>query len=331
MIRRREFITLMGGAAAWPLSARAQQSAVRTIGYLSGGSSRDEEFEPMREYLAALRQGLVETGFIENQNLAIEYRWAENDYGRLPALAADLVRRQVSAIIVHTTPGALAAKAATQTIPIVYYIGTDPVKAGLAASLARPGGNLTGATVINVGLIAKCLSLMHELVPAATIAVLVNPANPTQIEMETSEVQTAAAALGVRVLMLRASSAGEIDKAFVTLAGERAGGLVVSGEYFFDTHSDRLVALATRYAVPTIYQSPHITRAGGLMSYGSNTANAYRTVGSYVGRVLKGEKPAELPVQQVTKIDLVINLKTAKALGLAVPESLLARADEVIE
>jgi putative ABC transport system substrate-binding protein len=284
-----------------------------------------------RERLAALRQGLAETGFVENQNLAIEYRWAENDYGRLPSLAADLVRRAVSAIIVYTTPGAQAAKAATQTIPIVYFIGTDPVKVGLAASLARPGGNLTGVTAINVGLIAKCLSLMHELVPAATIAVLVNPANPSQTETETSEVQTAAAALGVRVLMLGASSAGEIDAAFARLAAERAGGLVVSGEYFFDTQGDRLVTLAARYAVPTIYQYPHHATTGGLISYAASLTDVYRLVGLYTGRILKGEKPGDLPVVQPTKFELAINLKTAKALGLTVPPNLLATADEVIE
>jgi putative tryptophan/tyrosine transport system substrate-binding protein len=236
-------------------------------------------------------------------------------------------------VVYGSTLGALAAKAATKTIPVVYLVGTDPVKVGLAATLARPGGNLTGVTVINVELIAKCLSLMHELVPAATtIAALVNPANPAVTETEIKDVQAAAALLGIRVVILRASNTSEIDAAFLTLLDERAGGLVVSGEYFFDTQADRLVALAARYAVPTIYQFRHFTTSGGLMNYGAaDVAKAYRIVGTYAGRVLKGERPADLPVQQATKVELIINLKTAKALGLTVPLPLLGRADEVIE
>ncbi len=333
-MRRRAFITLLGGAAAgWPPAARAQRSERTVVGFLSGASARGVDVEPMRDYLAALRQGLAELGFIENQNLTIEYRWAEDQYERLPALAADLVRRQVAAIVVYgSTPGAQAAKAATRTIPIVYLVGTDPVKVGLAASLARPGNNLTGVTVINVELIAKCFSVMHEMVPAATtIGVLVNPANPVQTETEIRDVEAAAAVLGVRAAILRASSSDEIDAAFAELAKEKAGGAVVSGENFFDTQTDRLVVLAARHALPAIYQYRHFTTGGGLMNYGPDTAAAYRIVGNYTGRVLKGERPAELPVQQVTRIQLVINMKTAKALGLSIPLTLLGRTDEVIE
>jgi putative tryptophan/tyrosine transport system substrate-binding protein len=330
-MRRREFIAGLGGAAAWPVVAWAQQQALPVIGFLGGVTGAT--IEPMREYLAAFYRGLAEIGYTENRNVRAEYRWAEDDYGRLPSLAADLVRRRVAIIVVlGSTPGALAAKAATPTIPIVYLIGTDPVKVGLATSLARPSGNLTGVTVINVELIAKCLQLMHQLVPAVTtIAVLVNPANPIQTETETRDVRDAARVLGLRVVVLNASRPGEIDSAFETLFRERAGALVVSGEYFFDTQADRLVALAARYAVPTIYQYRHYTTTGGLMNYGPNVADAYRIVGNYAGRVLKGEKPADLPVQQVTRIDLVLNMKTAKALGLTVPESIIVRADEVFE
>ena len=327
-MRRREFITLLGGAAVgWPLIARAQQ-AMSVIGFLSGAT-----LEPMRERLGAFYQGLAETGYQENQNVTAEYRWAEGANDRLPGLAADLVRHQVAIIVVMgSTPGVLAVRAATQSIPIVYVIGTDPVQGGLAASLARPGGNMTGVTTINVELIAKSVEMIHELVPTATtIALLVNPANPIQTETETRRVQDAAHALGLRVVILRASNASELDSAFVTLVGERAGALVVSGENFFTSQSDRLVALAAHYAVPTIYQYRVFTAAGGLMNYGPEGVGAYRIVGGYAGRILKGEKPGDLPVQQPTKYALAINLKTATALGLTIPPTLLAVADEVIE
>ena len=327
-MRRREFIAGLGGAAAWPLAARAQQTTVPVIGLLSGATLKST-----REDVASFHQGLAETGYIENRNVTIEYRWAEGDNDRLPVLAADLVRRQVAVIVAFaSTPAAFAAKAATQTIPIVFQVGPDPVRNGLVASLARPGGNLTGATTINVELIAKTLSLIHELVPAAsTIAVLVNPANPIQTETETRDVQVAARVLGLRAMMLRASSPGEIEPAFATLVAERAGALVVSGENLFRTQRDQLVALAARYAVPTIYQYPEFTTRGGLIRYGPNIQESFHTVGIYTGRILKGEKAADLPVQQSTRIELIINMKTAKALGLTIPETLLATADEVIQ
>jgi putative tryptophan/tyrosine transport system substrate-binding protein len=333
-MRRRDFITLLGGAAAArPLAARAQRPTKTVIGFLSGAVASRSDSGQMRENLAAFRQGLAEAGFIENQNLTIEYRWAEDQYERLPALAADLVRRQVAAIVVYgSTPGALAAQAATRTIPIIYLVGTDPVKVGLAASLAHPGANLTGVTLINVELIAKCLSVIHELVPSAsTIAVLVNPANRVQTETEIQDVQAASRALGLRVLILNASSEDDLERAFATIAAERAGALVLSGEYFFSAHIEEIVALAARYSVPAIHQYREFTAAGGLMNYGPSVPKAYETVGNYTGRILKGEKPSDLPVQQVTRIDLVINLKTAKALGIDVPPTLLIRADEVIE
>jgi putative ABC transport system substrate-binding protein len=331
-MKRREFLTLLGGAATsvGPLAAWAQQPAIPVIGFLSGASPG-----PMRDFVAEFHRGLNETGYVEGQNVAIEYRWAEDRYDRLPALAAELVRRPVDMIFVGgSTPGALAAKAATRTIPIAFLVGTDPVKVGLVASLARPGGNITGITVLNVELLAKCLELMHEMVSAATtIAVLVNPANPLQTETESRDVQVAARVLGVRVVVLHASSPSEIDSAFVSLLDEGAGALVVSGENFFVTQRDHLVALAARHAIPAIYNIPlrDFTAAGGLMNYGPRLTDAYRQVALYSGRILKGEKPADLPVQQVTKIEMFINLRTAKALGLTIPLTLLTRADEVIE
>jgi putative ABC transport system substrate-binding protein len=328
-VKRRNFITLLGGAAAaWPLAARAQQPAMPVIGFLSGAT-----FEPMREYVAAFRGGLAGEGFAEGRDVSIEYRWAEDHNDRLPALATDLVRRQVAVIVVGaSTPGALAAKAVTQTIPIVFFVGTDPVKVGLVASLARPGGNVTGITVLNVELIAKSFELMHNMMPpATTIAVLVNPANVPQTTTERGIVQEAARLLGARVVILNASSPGEIESAFATLVSERAGALVVSGEMFFLTKRDLVVELAARHAVPTVYPVREFVLAGGLMSYGTDYSEAFRQAGVNTGRILKGEKPTDLPVQQVTKVELVINLKTAKALGLTVPLPLLTRADEVIE
>jgi putative tryptophan/tyrosine transport system substrate-binding protein len=328
-MKRREFITLLGGAmAAWPLAARAQQAAMPVVGFLSGAA-----LEMMREYVAAFHRGLADAGFAEGRNVAIEYRWAEGHNDRLPGLATDLVRREVAVIVVGgSTPGALAAKAATQTVPIVFLVGPDPVKLGLVASLNRPGGNITGITILNVELIAKCLELMHSLMPpATTIAVLVNPANILQTATERRIVQDAAHVLGARVVVVNASSPSEIESAFATLVGERVGALVVSGENFFLTQRDRLVELAAHHAVPAIYAYREYVAAGGLMSYGTDISDAYRHVGVDTGRILKGEKAADLPVQQVTKVELVINLKIAKTLNLTFPLPLLGRADEVIE
>jgi putative tryptophan/tyrosine transport system substrate-binding protein len=329
-MRRREFISLVGGTVAtWPLVAHAQQqSAAPVIGYLSGAT-----FEMMHEYVAAFHQGLADSGYIEDRNISVEYLWAEGHNDRLPALAAELVRRRVDVIVVGgSTPGALAAKAASQTIPVVFLVGTDPVKVGLVVSLARPGGNLTGITILNVDLIAKCLELMHNLMPPATpIAILVNPANTLQTATELGIVQDAARVLGARVTVLNASNPIEIESAFATLVGEQVGALVVSGEYFFLTQRERLVALAAHHAVPTIYAYREYIEAGGLMSYGTNNFDAHRLVGMDTGRVLKGAKPADLPVKQITKVELVINLKTAKALSLTFPLTVLGRADAVIE
>jgi putative tryptophan/tyrosine transport system substrate-binding protein len=330
-MKRREFITALGGAAAtvaWPLVGHAEQSAMPAIGYLSGATN-----ELMRDYVVAFHRGLADVGYIEGQNVSVDYQWAEGNNDRLPALAAELVRRRVDVIAVGgSTPGALAAKAATQTIPVVFLVGTDPVKVGLVTSMNQPGGNITGITILNVQLIAKCLELMHSLIPpATTIAVLLNPANKMQTETEKETVQGAARGLGARVLMLNASNPGEIDAAFATIVGERAGALVVSGEYFFLTQRDRLVALAARHAVPTIYAYREFSDAGGLMSYGTDNFDAHRLVGANTGRILKGEKPADLPVQQITKVELIINLKTARALGISFPLAELGRADQVIE
>jgi putative tryptophan/tyrosine transport system substrate-binding protein len=328
-MKRRDFIkSICGTAAAWPLPIRAQQPALPVIGFLSGAS-----FETMRDYVNAFYRGLADAGFVEGRNLAIEYRWAEDQNDRLPALAADLVRREVAIIVVGaSTPGALAAKAVAQTIPIVFFVGTDPVKVGLVASLAQPGGNITGITVLNVELIAKSLELMHNLMPpATTIAVLVNPANIPQTATERAVVQDAALVLDARVVILSASSPSEIESTFTTVVSERLGALVVSGENFFLTQRNLLVKLAANHAVPTIYPYREFVLAGGLMSYGTHFSDAFHRIGVNTGRILKGEKAADLPVQQVTKIELALNLKTAKALGLTFPLPLLGRADEVIE
>jgi len=328
-MRRREFLGVLGSAAAtWPLVASAQQPAMTVIGFLSGAT-----FETMREYVVAFHRGLAEAGFVEGRNLAVEYRWAEGHNDRLPALATDLVRRGVAIIVVGaSTPGALAAKAVTQTIPIVFFIGTDPVKVGLIASLARPGGNITGITVLTVELLAKSLELMHNLMPpTTTIAVLVNPANIPQTETERRNVQDAAGVLGARVVILNASSPSEIESVFASLVSEGVGALVVSGENFFLTQRGLIVELAGRHAMPTIYPYREFVLAGGLMSYGTHFADAFRRIGVSTGRILKGERADDLPVQQVTKVELAINLKTAKTLGLKIPLPLLGRADEVIE
>jgi len=325
MMRRRQFIAGLGTAAALPLAARAQQSALPVIGVLCVPSE-----ERMREVVAGFHRGLSETGYFEGRNLAVEYRYAENRLERLRALADDLVGRQVAVIIANPTPSALAAKAATKSIPIVFAVGLDPVEAGLVASLNRPGGNLTGIFSPLGATVAKRLELLHEVVPAATsIAFLVNPANPAIAERETSELQAAALSLGVPLLILNANDPNQFDAAFAHLVRERAGGLLAGTDGLFFTHSDQLVALAARHRVPAIYTRREATAAGGLMSYG--TPNPWREIGVYTGRILKGEKPADLPVQQVTKVELTINMKTAKALGLTFPLPLLGRADEVIE
>jgi putative tryptophan/tyrosine transport system substrate-binding protein len=327
MMNRRAFITLLGGSAAWPRAVRAQQLGTPVIGYLEAGS-----LEKTRENVAAVHRGLSETGYVEGRNLAVEYRWAEDRLERLPALADDLVRRQVAVIVATTTPAAFAAKAATKSIPIVISIGADPVETGLVASLNRPGGNITGISNLNTTVEAKRLQLLHELVPAATsIAFLVNPTNAVLAETQTRELQVAARTLGVRLLVLNASDPSEFEAAFTTLARERAGGLVVGSDALFSNRLNQLVALAIRHAMPTIFARREAATAGGLMSYGTDYFDALRQVGVYTGRVLNGAKPAELPVQQVTKVDLIVNVRTAKALGLTIPPTLIALADEVIE
>ena len=325
-MRRRAFISLLGGAAAaWPLAARAQQAEIPVVGFLNGGSP--DGYAPM---VAAFHQGLMDTGYVEAQSVRIEHRWADGQYDRLPAMAADLVHRQV-AVIVTNSPGMLAAKAATTTIPIVFTTSGDPVELGFVASLARPGRNITGVTQLNVEVAPKRLELMHELVPTATImAVLLNPTYPSA-ETQSKGMQAAARTLGLQLHILRASNERAIDDAFATLAQLRAGAFVISSDPFFNSRAEQFAALALRHAVPTIFQYREFAAAGGLMSYGGSIIDSYRQAGVYTGRILKGEKPADLPVQQSTKVELIINLKTAKALGLTVPITLLGRADEVIE
>jgi putative ABC transport system substrate-binding protein len=326
-MRRREFITLLGGAAAWPLAARAQQPAMPVIGYLSARSPDDTT-----HLLAAFRRGLGEHGFVEGQNVTIEYRWALGRYDRLQEMATELVRRPV-AVLTATggEPSALAAKAATSTIPIVFSIGGDPVKQGLVASYNRPGGNATGVSLLTSPLEQKRLGLLRELVPqATTMGFLLNPTLP-QSGSQLSDIQEAARTLNLQIHVLRASTDHEIDSAFETVAPQRIQALAVAADPFFDTRREKLVALAARHAVPTMYHFREYAVAGGLVSYGVDPSDAYRLVGVYTGRVLKGVNPAELPVMQAIKFEFVINLKTAKALGLEVPPGLSARADEVIE
>jgi putative ABC transport system substrate-binding protein len=328
-MERREFIALVaaGGLllAAKVRRARAQQTTMPVIGFLNGGA-------PDTDRVSAFRRGLSETGYVEGHNVAVEYYWAEGQYDRLPALARELVRRQVRVIAATSTPAVMTAKAATTTIPIVFTTSGDPVQLGLAASLSRPGGNLTGATQLNIEVTPKRLEILHELLPTANLfGLLVNPTNP-YAEILSRNVRAAASTLGLQLHILQASTEHDFDAVFATLIKLRADGLVIGGgEVFLDSRRGQLAVLALRHSVPTIYQGRDFALAGGLMSYGGNTLDSYRVAGAYTGRILKGEKPADLPVQQVTKVDLFINLKTAKVLGLTVPLPLLGRADEVIE
>jgi putative ABC transport system substrate-binding protein len=324
---RRKFIALLGGAAAWPLAARAQQPAMPVIGFVNPTSAQG-----FARPLSAFLKGLGETGYVEGRNVVIEYRWAENRNDRLPAMVADLVRRQVSVIAATSTPAAVAAKAATTTIPIVFEVGSDPIQVGLVASLRRPGGNITGATQLVQEVTPKMLELLHELLPTARImALLVNPASPDLAQTNTSKVLAAAHTLGLELHVLNASSERDFEGVFAKLIELRAGGLVIGAEALFTSHSEQLAAISVHHGVPTIYKGREFAAAGGLMSYGSDIWDSYRLAGIYTGRVLKGEKPADLPVQQATKVELFINLKTAKALGIAVPLPLSGRADEIFE
>jgi putative ABC transport system substrate-binding protein len=327
MIRRRNFLTLLGGAAvAWPLAARAQQPTMPVVGFLNSQSA-----DGYAHYAHAFRQGLGETGFVEGRNGAIEYRWAETQNDRLPALAADLVSRQVRVIAANTS-AALASKAATTTIPVVFVTAGDPVELGLVASLSRPGGNVTGVTTLNVEVAPKRLELLHDLIPSANIiAALVNPTNPSLAEPLSRNLQAAARTLGLQLRVVQASSERDFEPVFATLHQLRAGALVVGSDALFTSRREQLAAMALHHSMPTMYENSDFAEAGGLMSYGGSFMDAYRRLGVYTGRILKGDKPADLPVEQTTKIDLIINLKTAKALGLTFSTDLLARADEVIE
>ena len=324
-----QFVSVLGGAAAaWPLAARAQQTATPVIGFLSSASP-----DLYSDRLRTFREGLKEAGYVEGENVRVEYRWAEGRNERLPVLAAELVQRQVAVLVAGGgTPSAVAAKATTATIPIVFAVGIDPVEAGLVASLNRPGGNLTGVTNLNAEVGPKRLELLHDLLPTATnIAVLVDPTSPTLNEEFLRGVRDAASVLGLQLHVLQASTEHDFDVVFATLDQLRAGGLVVGPSTFFNGLSEQLAALSLRHAVPTIYQFRPFAAAGGLVSYGSDETEYYHLVGTYTGKILKGEKPGDLPIQQSTKVELIINLKTAKALGLTVPQSILARADDVIE
>jgi len=326
-LRRREFISLLGSAAAWPLAARAQQPAMPVIGLLNGRSIDDAAY-----LVAAFRRGLNEAGYVEGQNVAIEYRWADGHYDRMPAMAADLVRRQVAVIAAIGDPSPFVAKAATETIPIVFLTGSDLVRRGMVASLNRPGGNMTGVSVITGVLVAKRMQLLREVVPtAAVFAMLVNPNNPNA-ETNTKDVKEAAQTLGLQLRILNAGNDRDFDAVFATLVQLRPSALIVGSDPFLNSRSEQqLVALAARHAVPTIYNYRESVTAGGLMSYGTSLVDGWRLAGVYASKILRGAKPADLPIQNAVKVELVINMKTAKALGLTVPLPLLGRADEVIE
>jgi putative ABC transport system substrate-binding protein len=328
-MKRRAFITLVGGAAAaaWPLAARAQQQTMPVVGFLGAPSAA-----PYARYIAAVHQGLKEVGYIEHQNVAMEYRWADGQYDRLPAMAAELISRRVAVIVpIGGAPATVAAKAATSTIPIVFNLGADPIQLGLVTNLNRPGGNVTGVAMMTVEIETKRLELLHELAPTSTsIAVLLNPSN-AQAQSQEREIQRAARVIGRQVLVLNASTEHEIERAFAALVRERAGALLVGGDTFFTSQATLFVVLTAHHSIPTIYPFRSHVDAGGLMSYGTGLLDAYRQTGVYAGRVLKGEKPADLPIVQPTKFELVINLKTARAVGITIPSTLLARADEVIE
>ena len=327
-MKRRDFITLLGGVAGWPLAARAQQPALPVIGFVSGRS-----FEGSARHVGALRKGLSETGYVEGQNVTVEYHWLDGQYERLPPLMADLVRRRVAIIATPgSNPAALAAKAATKTIPIVFGVGEDPVKLGLVASLARPGGNATGINFFVAELAAKRLGLLHELVPKAVrIAVLVNPANAPTAETTLRDIPEAAHAMGLQIQVLNASTSREIVAAFATLVRDQAEALYVAADGFFTGRRVQFATLATRYSIPMAHSGRETVEAGGLMSYGTDVLDMYRQVGVYAGQVLKGAKPADLPVLQSTKFEFVINAQTARALGIEVPNSIQVLADEVIE
>ena len=326
-MRRREFIAVIGTATPWPFVARAQQPNIPLVGFLNVGSS--DGYRPMA---AAFRQGLQETGYVEGQNVAIEYRWGEGQSDRLPAMLADFIHRQVAVIAATSTPAALAAKSATKTVPIVFETGGDPIQLGLVTSLSRPSGNVTGVTQLNGQVVPKALEVLHELLPTAkTVALLVNPADPAVAEDQTREAMSAARTLGLELHVLKASTEAQLEAVFANLSQSQISGLVIGPEAFFTSHTGQLVALAVRHKVPTVYRGREFAAAGGLVSYGTNPENSYHLAGVYTGRVLKGEKPADLPVQQASKFELYINLKTAKALGITVPLPLSGRADEVIE
>jgi putative tryptophan/tyrosine transport system substrate-binding protein len=326
-MKRREFIAMLSASVSWPLAARAQQSSTAVLGFLHVGAANS-----FPHLVAALRQGLKGAGIIEGENVVIQFHWAEGRYDRLPTLAADLVQRRVAVIVAGGGEGpALAAKAATVTIPIVFNVGGDPVKLGLVASLSRPGGNVTGINIFTTELASKRLGLLHQLMPASTALLhLVNPNFPST-DLIVADVESAARTIGRRVILQKASSESDIDAAFATIPQERPGALLVGADPFFNSRRDQIVALARRYVIPAMYEQREFALAGGLMSYGTSLTEAYRQMGIYAGQILKGANPAELPVRQSTKFELVINLKTAKTIGLAIPDSMQLLADEVIE
>ena len=327
-MRRREFIKVIAAsAAAWPIAARAQQAPIPVVGFINAASAQN-----YTRQLAAFLKGLGESGYVDGRNVAVEYRWAEGQNDRLPAMAADLVHRQVAVMAATSTPAALAAKAATTTIPIIFELGSDPVELGLVASLSRPGGNVTGVIQWNIEVAPKRLEVLHELLPTARVmALLVDPTDPTNAKTTVSEVSAAAKTFGLQLHVLKASNENDFTGVFAKLIQLGAGGLVVGGGAFFVSHEKQLAALTVRHAVPAASEHREFAAAGGLLSYGSDITDAYRLTGIYTGRILRGDKPAELPVQRATKVELYINLKTAKALGLNVPPALQARADEMIE